>query len=64
MVFVPCIRRSNGRWDRLNEEGFEMDGGINAGDRPVVSVVIPCLNEAETLAGCIDAARDGIRAAD
>jgi glycosyltransferase involved in cell wall biosynthesis len=40
-----------------------MDDGINSEDRPVVSVVIPCLNEAETLAGCIEAAWDGISAA-
>jgi glycosyltransferase involved in cell wall biosynthesis len=40
-----------------------MDDGIKAGDRPIVSVLIPCLNETETLAGRIDAAWDGIRAA-
>jgi glycosyltransferase involved in cell wall biosynthesis len=38
-----------------------MDDSIKAGDRPIVSVVIPYLKEAETPAGCIDAARDGIR---
>lgn len=33
------------------------------GDRPAVSVVIPCLNEARTLGQCIEAAQRGIAAA-
>jgi len=35
-------------------------GDVEQGDRPEVTVVIPCLNEEETILGCIEAAKKGI----
>jgi hypothetical protein len=41
----------------------EMSVETRAGGQPELSVVMPCLNEAETLQACVEKARDGLRAA-
>lgn len=41
----------------------DVDEGSHDGAQPVLSIVMPCLNEAETLAVCIAKAREGLRKA-